>query len=134
MARITTDILCEYANVRDNLLNVLSGSITRMLVPTFPTRLGLMLALVVEIPHEERQQAHEITVVLKHNESARDVSRITIGVQVEESDAQPGESLFMPVVADLRSAPINAFGSYDIRANADGNDGPHLTVYIAEGS
>ena len=45
----------------------------------------------------------------------------------------PVKASNLPLVApEMSGAAIPAYGGYDIRMSADGNDGPLVTVYVAE--
>ena len=88
-----------------------------------------MLALVVEIPYDERDLVHEIEIVVKHNDAAADLARMVAAVKAEGA-LHPGESLLVPAVADLRPLPVAAYGSYDVRMKIDANEGPLLTFYV----
>ena len=90
-----------------------------------------MLGLLVEIPAGEYGQVHEIEIVVKRNEMAEDVARAVFGVQAT-GDTYPGESLMVPAVADLRTLMVPEYGSYDIRANVDGQPGTYLTLYVTD--
>jgi hypothetical protein len=92
-----------------------------------------MLAMVVEVPHDEHEQAHEVRVVVRRNDTAERIFEWVAGVQLAGIVAEPGESIYLPLVAaEMAGAAVPAYGGYDIRMSADGNDGPLLTVYVAE--
>jgi hypothetical protein len=133
LAELTAGIVCDFAQVRERLLFVSSGAITRLYRPTLPAPLRVMLAMVVEVPADERDQAHEVRVVVRGNETAERVFEWVAGFQIAAPEAEPGESVYMPlVVPEMGNAAVQAYGGYDIRMSADGNDGPLLTVYVVE--
>lgn len=133
MAELTAGIVCEFAQVRERLLFVSSGAITRVVHETLPARLGVMLAMVVEVPHDERDRAHDLRVAVYRNDTAQRTFEWVAGFQVTGYAAQPGESLYLPfVAAEMGTAPIPVYGGYDIRMSVDGNDGPLLTVYVVD--
>jgi hypothetical protein len=133
LARLTSGIVCDFAQVRERLLFVSSGAITRLYPPSLPAPLGVMLAMVVEVPSEEQDQTHEVRVAVKRNETAERIFEWVAGFQVGSIVAEPGESLYVPLVAaEMAGAAVSAVGGYDIRMNVDGNEGPYLTVYVAE--
>jgi hypothetical protein len=131
LASISSGILCDFAQVRDGLLFVASGGVTRAFRPELPAGLGVMLGLLVELPPGDIELVHELTVVVKQNETAEDIARFVAGVQAQ-GDTYPGEALIAPLVLDLRNVPVEAYGSYDIRAAVDGELGIHLTFYVAD--
>jgi Family of unknown function (DUF6941) len=132
VATITAGIICDFANVREGLLSVLSGGLTRIYRPTLPQGLGVMLALMIDVPFDELEQVHEVNVVVKQNDTAKDIARFVAGAQASSAKVEPGEHLLMPLVVNLHGLAIEAYGSYDIRMSVDGNDGPHLTVYVVD--
>lgn len=131
LANISTSILCDFAQVRDGLLFVCSGGITRRYCAQLPAPLGVMLGLLVEIPPDEPELVHEIQIVVKSNDTAEDIHRSVTGVQAR-GDTRPGESLMVPAVADLRPIEASAYGSYDIRVIVDGDAGTLLTFYLVD--
>jgi hypothetical protein len=92
-----------------------------------------MLAMVVELLPDDHDQAHEVRVAVKRNDTAERIFEWVAGFQVMGTDAQPGESVYLPlVVPEMGGAAVAAYGGYDVRMNVDGNEGPHLTVYVVE--
>jgi hypothetical protein len=131
LASISASILCDFAQVREGLLFVASGGITRAYRPELPAPLMVMLGLLVEIPADEQGRVHEIEIVVKHNDTATDIARVVAGAQAA-GDTHPGESLMVPAVADLRMVGVAEYGSYDVRVNVDGNPGTYLTFYVLD--
>lgn len=131
MASISAAILCDFAQVRENLLFVSSAGVTRVYSPTTPAAFNMMLALMLSVGPDELDQAHELSVVIKQNETARDVARL-VGAFQSSGDTFPGEGLFIPLALDFRLLMVNDFGAYDVHTEVDGNVGPHLTCYIVE--
>src|SRR5437867_3739998 len=119
MARLTTAILCDFAQVREGLLFVSSGGITRLHRPSvpYPMALGVQLALVIEIPPDEMELAHEIKVTVKDPETVDTVGEVTVGLQLRPdqfADIQPGESVQFPYVVPFQNMGLPAFGAYDV--------------------
>jgi len=132
LTTLTSAILCEFAQVRESMLVVVGGCITRVRRESLPAPLGVMLALVMEIPAGEQAQVHEIVVAVKRPETAEDVLRVVGGVQLSSEHAYPGESLQVPLAFDLRDARVEAYGGYDVVSHVDGNPGPMLTFYVVD--
>ena len=100
VATISSAILCDFAQVREGLLFVMSGGITRVLRPELPGKLGVKAAVVVEIGPEEIDQQHHVVVAVKHPASAQELARV--GTTFQAGGAlEPGESLYVPLVVDL---------------------------------
>jgi Family of unknown function (DUF6941) len=133
LAELTAGIVCDFAQVRERLLFVSSGAITRVVHPTLPASLGVMLAMVVEVPHDEHDQAHDLRVAVYRNDTAQRLFEWVAGFQITGYEAHPGKGLYLPfVAAQMGATPIPIHGGYDIRMSVDGNDGPLLTVYAVD--
>lgn len=132
MARIHSAILCDFAQVREGLLFISSGGITRAYREEVPAALSMALAVVLEISCDELELAHEINFSVKHPESAETVASAVGGLQVGDAATNPGENLYVPFVADLRQLVVPAFGAYDVQTAADGNPGPDITFYVTK--
>jgi hypothetical protein len=131
LALLTSAILCDFAQVREGLLFVVGGGITRMARPELPAPLNVMLALVVDVPYDQLNQVHEVVVSIKRTDTAEEVVRLVGGAQIA-GDVYPGESLYMPLVFDLRGLAVPAYGSYDVQASVDGGVGTTLTFYMID--
>ncbi|MGH9209457.1 MAG: DUF6941 family protein [Acidimicrobiales bacterium] len=132
MASIQAGILCDFAQVREGLLFVASGCLTRMYRESLPGPLNVMLALVVEIPHDEVDAVHELNIAVKQSSTASELGRVVTALQAGSSVREPGESLWVPVVADLRSGVVPEYGAYDVTMSVDGTPGPYLTFYVVD--
>jgi hypothetical protein len=131
LASISAAILCDFAQVREGLLFVVSGGITRRYSAELPAPLGMMLGLLVEIPAQELAQVHDIEIIVKRTDTAEDLARMVAGVQAE-GETQPGESLMVPAAVDLRGVAVQVYGSHDVRVTIDGDVGTFLTIYVLD--
>jgi hypothetical protein len=131
LASISSGILCDFAQVREGLLFVASGGISRVYAAEVPAPLSVMLALLVEIPPDELASVHEIQIAIRRSDTAEDVTRAVLAVQAG-GDVYPGENLIVPAVLDLRGVRVSAHGSYDIRITVDGDVGILLTIYVVD--
>ena len=117
---LTTALLCDHAQVRDGLLFVLSGGVSRVMRDSFPAAMGTCLALVLELDRIEAERAHQLEIVVV-GEDGEDVARMEAEVSVEStSAAKPAEAIQMPFAVDLRAAGIGKPGAYEIRVYVDG--------------
>ncbi len=103
-----------------------------MFSPKLPTNFSLHLALIIELGPDETEQAHELKVVAKHNDTAADVGRIVGGFQAGSANREPGEGLYVPLVLDLRPITVEHLGAHDVHTEVDGQIGPRLTCYFVE--
>jgi hypothetical protein len=132
MADISSMLLCVYAEARDGVLFVGSGGVTRVVPPTLPAPLGLTLALVVELGHDEIDSAHELLVTVKDAATADQLMRATFEVPVGYADLEPGESLYVPLTVQLCDAVLASYGAHDVHAGVDGGAGRQLTFYTKQ--
>jgi len=132
VAAISSALLCDYANVRDNMLTVVSGGLTRLYRPTMPGPLSMMLAIVVEVPHIELDQVHELSVKITSADTATEVARIVAGLQLDQTIVEPGESASACLALDIRSVRLEEFGAYDVFVGVDSNLPDQLTFYVKQ--
>lgn len=117
--QVTTGILCDFASIREGLLFVVGGGVTRLRRPTFPAVIGCDVALVLELHPMELTRPHEIELLIQGEDGER-VASIMGGFQAG-GDPEPGENLLVPVVFDLRNAAVPKPGWYSIEVSVDGN-------------
>jgi len=99
--RIDCALLCDAATVREGLLHILGGGITRANRPAYPAPLGMMLALRIMIHPTEVDRPHQLRIQLQDAD----------GGQIAAMDAQinvgdpamiaPGEEASLPLPLGL---------------------------------
>lgn len=130
VAAISSVLLCDYAQVREGLLFVLSGGITRVYRRTLPAPLGVKAAVVVEIGFAEIARPHQLVVSVKHVGTAQEMGRMTSGFKAAGA-LEPGESLYVPIVVDLASVAVKEYGAHDVQVAVDGAVPAQLTIYVS---
>ena len=111
--RIAT--LCDYAQVREGLLSIMSAGITRVHRPRYPAPAQMALALMIEAdPSVAKSQPHEIRMRVENEDGMQLAEEIVAGFQMTASDNDPGEMVFLPVVADFRSLTLPSTGRYQV--------------------
>lgn len=132
MPRVATALLCDYASVRENLLNVVGGGITRVWRTEFPAPLNLSLALVLELHEMELDRPHEIDIQIM-GEDGQSIAQVKGGFQ---SAKPPGmevtETLLVPIALDLRSAGVPALGAYTLSLAIDGSFATDLRFWVRQ--
>jgi len=119
--RISSMVICDFAQVREGLLTVCSAGITRIFAPVLPTALGVMVASLLELGPDDVGPIHELTWGLSRVDGAETVHSGTGAIQVTEAPSlEPGELIQMPVVIDLRLIVVLALGQYDFKMRLDG--------------
>jgi hypothetical protein len=62
--KVPVAVLCDAVSVRDGLLHILGGGITKVGRPSVPTPFGVQLALMLAFRHDDLGP-HIITVTIK---------------------------------------------------------------------
>jgi len=117
--RLTTGLLCDYAQVRQGLLHVVAGGVNRLLRPTFPAPMGVALALVLELDPFERRADHQITVRVV-DADGRQVAQGGGRILGRELAPDAPSRTQIPHVFDLRAVVIPAPGDYEVKVYVDG--------------
>ncbi len=135
--RIQAAILCDHAQVREGLLFVSAGGISRLYRPPDQPAgpLGLVLAVILEIDSDQVETVHEVRVTITR-EGGEEIGTLPAALQGPPGAAanlNPGEPAVVPIVLPISGMIIPAFGMYDVRVSADGGVPEILTVYVQPG-
>ena len=120
-ARLNSLILCDFAQVREGLLFIQSGGLTRLVAPTFPAKFACRVACLVYLPPDEADVAHEMVIKVKSAATASSVATVKVelhGTPVP-TGLQPGEGRQIPIVVPLDSVVFPTPGEYDLQAEVD---------------
>lgn len=114
-------LLCDRATVREGLLHILGGGISRLGRPVLPAPMDVDLALLLapdnaaEVPGE-----HWIEVRIRSDEGAEIVSS-RIGYRAGEVDPDIDPLPTIPLPVGLRNVAVATYGHYAIQVTYDGN-------------
>ncbi len=113
--QIRSATLCDFAQVRDGLLSVVSASITRVWRDQYPSQMGIMLAIILEVVQSEAQAPQEVRVRVEDADGAR-LAEASSGFQIHPPlpSLDPGEAMLMPAAYDFRSVALPAAGRYQV--------------------
>lgn len=122
--RVDCALLCDHVTVREGLLHILGGGVTRITRGEYPAPLGVALALRVMVHPTEADAEHKMEARLLA-EDGEEVGRVEIQFQVgrdEESEApsRPGEELSAAFPLPFQQVVINAPGAYSFELLIDG--------------
>ena len=133
--RLLVATLCDFAEIREGLLTIVSAGITRLWRDNdqAPTSMAAFLAIQVEIDQSERPFPHELKVAIS-GPSGAEVARINVAMQVGPVpvgtfDADEGALFSLPL--DLRSIGIVEFGWHKIEITVDSAPLQTLRVKVA---
>jgi hypothetical protein len=128
---ITTALLADFAQVREGLLFVSSGGITRCYREELPAPLGVFLAVVLQLDRVEAERAHEVEVMVV-DEDGGELARISGEIQLGEPQLLLNESLNLPITFDLRNIPVERFGNVEARFYVGGELRTTLGLWVLQ--
>jgi hypothetical protein len=117
---VSCGLLCDAATVREGLLHVLGGGITRVNRLEFPAALGLTLALEFDFFAAEVDREVELTVAVDTNGGDR-VAEATFSFDVPKGEKMyEGEHYHVPLCVPLSQVVLPAVGGYRAEVYVDG--------------
>jgi hypothetical protein len=115
---LTTVLLCDHAQVREGLLFVHSGGVSRIVPASYPASVRVHLAMVVHVPATEVADSHTIDLRFKYPDNAELIATAQIALQLHEiQGAYPGEGINVPQVIDLSLIPFPRPGQVDVQVS-----------------
>jgi len=127
--RITTALLCDFAQVRDGLLFVSSGAVTRLFRHDLPAPLGVMVAVVIDIPLEDAGVPHTLRVQVV-NRLNNELAGLTSTFEVGNDGVFPHEVQQVPLVLSVTGVTARSWGTHQIRLWLDEEPAERLTFYL----
>ncbi|HVT78996.1 MAG TPA: hypothetical protein VHD87_18285 [Acidimicrobiales bacterium] len=120
MARVASALLCDAATVREGLLHILGGGITRLHRAEFPAPMQVTLVAQVVLTPTEIQFAHDVTAVIQ-TEDGDVVVQANGHLEAGQPNPmlEPGESVILPLVINLHNVVVPAPGGYSIEISVD---------------
>lgn len=129
---LTTLTLCDFANVREGLLNIVSGGITRVGTrQDFPVQLESYIAMSVYVQPHRVDDEHHGRVVLRYPETLEEIARIDFQFNVS-AERNPGEGLFFPFALPLRGIVFPHPGQIDVSVTLNEQPVGLVTFWLAE--
>lgn len=129
--RIATGVICDYAEVREGLLTIVSAGLTRLWRPQLPAQMGVFLALQIELDPSERHLPHEFGVVIR-GPTGNEVGKAAGGFQIAEGlPAEPNETATASLPLDLRPIPLAEYGWHEFVISIDSEEACRMRVLVA---
>lgn len=101
--RLGCAMLCDAAVVREGLLHILGGGVTRVTHPSYPARLDLNLALSITFEKAEIDREHQLRIRLGAEDSPGEVAELQARFRTERPEPQTTEaSLPLSIGIDLQ--------------------------------
>ncbi len=118
--------LCDYASVREGLIFVHAGGVTRLWRDEYPAKMGVHLALVFQLHRMELGRPHEVDVRIMGQDA--EVAHVKIGFQADmPADLNIAETVQLPAPVDLSGVEIPQQGPYSVEIAVDGTHLRSLT-------
>jgi hypothetical protein len=142
-----TGILCNHAEVQNNLLYVSGGGIDRVGVPgniPGPWNINLAIGMNISVPWTETNKEHVVTVDLVDFDShpvliPSGVETVSpLRVEMKFNVGRPptlevGESQSISLAINLPALPISEIGNYSFILNVDGSELRRLSYRVVKG-
>ena len=117
--RVDFALICDAVSVRDNLLHLLGGGITRIWATEFPAPMRASLATRIMLDQDEARERHKLKVVIQDEEGNRIGSfDAEFGVGVPDALA-PGEEVQVPLGFPLNPVRLPREGGYSLELLLD---------------
>jgi hypothetical protein len=118
--RIDCALLCDSVTIREGLLHILGGGITRANREDFPAPLNLALALRIMVHPTEAEHTHELTVLLLAEDGQR-VAELGIRFGINDPAVlEPAEEASLPLALSLHTVGLPHEGPYSFELLIDG--------------
>lgn len=111
---VTSALLADFAQVREGLLFVVSGGVTRSYQQQLPAPLNVFMAAVLELDRSEAENLHELHLVVV-DEDGQQLAELGAEIQLGSPQTMINENLNVPIVFDLRNLPVERYGVIEIR-------------------
>ncbi len=133
-AELKSLILCDFAQIREGLLFVQSGGLTRLVAPSFPAKFACHVATLVWLPPDEAATAHEIVMKVKSAATATLTATVKVALHETAPPAglQPGEGRQVPIVVPLVAVSFPEPGEYDLQVEVDDQFAGDISFRVAE--
>jgi hypothetical protein len=128
---ITTAMLADFAQVREGLLFVSSGGVTRCYREELPAPLGVVLAVVLQLDRVEAERTHDVEVRVV-DEDGGELAEISGQIQLGEPQLLLNESLNLPITFDLRNVPVERYGNVESRLYVAGELRTALGLWVLQ--
>ena len=120
--RVDCALLCDAVTVREGLLHILGGGVTRINRPEYPAPMGLALALLIDVHPTEIDRPHVAQVLVLGADGQRLFEmQLQFGLEAPPPDMPPGEHFPLPLPVPLHTVPIPSEGAYSVEVLIDGN-------------
>lgn len=129
---ITSAMLCDFAQVREGLLFVSSGGVTRCHRDEFPAPLGVFAAFVIQLERLEAQQQHSLRVHVV-DEDGNELVDVNGTFEFGSPDLLlMDEKPSIPITLDLRNVAVERYGPVQASIFIDGEYLRSLVLHVMQ--
>jgi hypothetical protein len=131
--KLTTALLCDYASVRESLLHILGGGVTRVKSAALPGRAGIMLAIMVS-PNDwdDLIADHNLAIQITEAGQQEQVGYAAAVFSAPTAREEAGPLPSLPIVLSLADFGLPRFGLYSVDITLDGEAAATLQFSLEE--
>ncbi len=131
-ARLDALILCDFAQIREGLLFIQSGGLTRLVAQSFPAGFSCHVAAMVHLEPDEAVDAHTMVMKVKAADTATLVATVNVALHEtpRASGLAPGEGRQVPIVIPVHKISFPGPGQYDLHVEIDDEFAGDLTFRV----
>ena len=131
--KATAVMLADHATVREGLLHVLGGGISRVIRDPLPAPLGAMLALMLQPDDpDDLLRTHDLEVTIKHATAEGEGSVAKAVMTLRSAISAPGPLSPVAVVVPLQLVPITETGIHRVTVNLDGEQAASIEFEVVK--
>lgn len=125
-------LLCDAVTVRDSLLHILGGGVTRLWRDEYPAPMDIQLALLISLSPAEAMTKPQNIQVRILGVDGQEIGGLTGTFGVDKGpDSLPGEELHLPVALSLRPIGLPGPGPYTLAILINGHEMRSLSFVAA---
>ncbi len=122
-------LLCDFAQIREGLLFVTSGGVSRVYRSGVPARLGLHLAMVVDMTADEAGMPHDLAVQVV-DRTGTEVAAVSATFKVGDEGVFYQERQHVPFVISLADLEVGTWGTHEVRVRLNDEPVGAVTCYV----
>jgi len=132
--RVDCALLCDAVTVREGLLHILGGGVTRLGRPSYPAPMAVSLALRILLHPSEAGRQHRVEIEIVTQDGAQ-VGQVQAVFQAERPAAgvlEPGEELAVAIPISLAKFALPKPGSYVVDILLNGMHQVSLPIRVSD--
>lgn len=121
--------LCDSATIREGLLHVLGGGITRVWRPALPAPLGVAFVCLIALEPDECGQLHEVHLLIEGPDHPLGDAMGAIEAKLP-AQVEPEEKVLMPLVLPLHGFGTDSYGRHVFSLSVDGEKRGKIQCWV----